>query len=106
MKLRWDNFTPEHYISYVRRQSKHIQHIHALFFAGAVTSVIAGFILYTDYGFWHERYERRPEVPAETVSTSQSFGDFWQEAKAKFGQIGSSGADLLEGREVYKKEAE
>jgi hypothetical protein len=106
MKIRWNNFTPEYYIRHVRRQSKHVQHIHALVFAGVITSTIAGFILYTDYGFWHERYERPPETPAEPVPTSQSFGDFWQEAKVKFSQIGSSGADLLEGKEVYKKEGE
>lgn len=105
----WKNLTPEHYIRHMRRQSKHVQHVHAFMFAGTITGLIAIFILYTDYGFWHERYTSDdlvlgqaepafgPESPGESVAR------FWLEAKERFGQIGRSGGGLLEGKETYKR---
>lgn len=106
MKFHLRNFTIRHYVHYMRRQSKHVQHLHGIIFAGIVTSVIAGAILYTDYGFWHETYRRPPENPKPQVSTSESFGKFLMEAKEKFGEIGSGGANLLEGKETYRKDSQ
>ena len=110
MKFHLKNFTPEHYIRYMRRKPKHVQHLHGVAFAGIVTSLIAGVILYTDYGFWHETYQRAPEVDdsvtVETVPLSQSFGNFLKEAKTKFNAIGSVSAELLEGKETYRKDSE
>lgn len=103
MKPRMKNFTIEYYIHYMRRQSKHVQHLHALAFAGTVTAVIAGVILYADYGFWHETYRRQPETPVEPVSTKESFGDFLKEAKSKFGEIGNASANLLGGKETFTR---
>jgi hypothetical protein len=107
MKFVFKNFTLHHYVRYMRRQSKHVQHLHAMVFAGMVTSLIAGFILYTDYGFWHETYRRAPDegvpIGAEPVPLGESFGKFLVEAKEKFGAIGNAGAGLLEGKEIYQR---
>lgn len=111
MKLHLKNFTLRYYLRHVRRQNKHIQHIHAFAFSGIITALIAGFILYTDYGFWHETYIREdsltePAPSAELQSPGESLGSFLLEAKARFNSIGSAGADLLEGKETYTKESE
>lgn len=103
------NFTIRHYLRHVRRQSKHVQHIHAFVFAGAITALIAGYILYTDYGFWHETYRAENTIVAEEPvfnpeSPGESFVHFFQEAKERFGSIGKAGSGLLEGKETYKKE--
>lgn len=111
MKFHLKNFTLRHYLRHVRRQNQHIQHLHAVAFAGMITALIAGFILYTDYGFWHETYRAEddlvavePAVPSK--SPSESFGDFFNEAKVRFNSIGSAGADLFEGKETYTKDSE
>lgn len=109
MKLKWKNFTLEHYIRTMRRQSKHVQHMHAFVFAGAITGAIAFFILYTDYGFWHETYVaddllvEQAEPSFNPESPGESFMRFLREAKEKFGEIGSSSSSLFEGKQVYKK---
>jgi hypothetical protein len=108
MKLRLKNFTLRHYISHMRRQSKHVQHLHAFAFAGIVTTLIAGFILYTDYGFWHERYIADDTLIVETKtleseSPSESTARFFMEARTRFGSIGSAGATLLEGKETFTR---
>lgn len=107
--MKWKNLTPEHYIRHMRRQSKHVQHMHAFIFAGAITTLIAAFILYTDYGFWHETYVSddlvveqadpsfNPESPGESIMS------FFREAKERFSAIGSSSASLLEGKETYRR---
>ena len=107
MKFHLKNFTLRHYLRYVRRQNKHIQHIHGFAFAGIITALIASFILYTDYGFWHETYRRQeaPVVTAEPVPLGKSFGNFLQEAKTKFDAIGNASADLVGGTETYTKTA-
>jgi hypothetical protein len=101
MKLRLKNFTPEHYLRYIKRQSKHMQHIHAFAFAGTVTVLIAVFILYTDYGFWHETY-LSDDIVSNQASSTRSFGDFWKEAGDRFHSIGK--ASFLEGTETYVKD--
>lgn len=108
MKFRLEHFTIRHYIRYMRRQGKHVQHVHAAVFAGVITALIAGFILYTDYGFWHETYIREDEAgkAQEPVTLSGSLERFMSDAKTKFSSIGSSSANLLEGKETYKKEGE
>lgn len=109
MKLPLKKLTIRHYIRYIRKQSVHIQHVHAFGFAGVITSLIAAFILYTEYGFWHETY--RSDDALEVVqgsvsgeSESRSWGEFLSEAKARFNEIGTEGATFLEGKETYKKE--
>ena len=49
MKLSWAG-----YVRYLRRQSVHVQHMHGLVFAGVITGVLVSFVLYTQYGFFHE----------------------------------------------------
>lgn len=103
------HFTLKRYIKYVRKQNKHVQHVHGVVFAGAITSVIAAVILYTDYGFWHERYVSEDvlleQQAAESMkSPGQTMASFWQEAKERFGGIGKAGSELLEGKEQYTKE--
>jgi hypothetical protein len=109
MKLQLKHFTLRHYLRYVKRQNKHIQHIHGFVFAGIITSLIAFVILYTDYGFWHETYiAEDSQIAANQAyiseSPSQSLGRFWNDAKEQFNRVGSSSANLLEGKETYTKE--
>jgi hypothetical protein len=107
MKLHLKNFSLRHYIRYMRRQSKHLQHVHAFVFALVITAIMASFILYTDYGFWHERYVAEgissDDVSFEPESPMQSLSHFWQEAKERFSSLGGE-QGLFEGKEVYKKE--
>ncbi len=100
------------YIRYMRKQPKHMQHMHAIVFAGSITALIAVIILYTDYGFWHEKYQRSDDlVISETVTNpkveSESLGEmlsrFWDEAHTQFGSIGTKGSSLLEGKETYTR---
>lgn len=109
MRFLLKNFTLRHYLRHVRRQNKHVQHVHAFAFAGIVTSIIAGFILYTDYVFWHERYVAEDALVVEKQvfdpeSPSESLGSFFAEVKSRFETIGDSGTGMLEGKETYKKE--
>lgn len=109
MKLRLKDFTLTHYIKHVRRQSKHVQHVHAFVFAGAITSLIAAFVLYTNYGFWHETYHAEDDLIAtgeyeEIPSPSESLGSFWSEIKSRIGSIEVSPKQILEGKETYTKE--
>lgn len=102
MKIAWKKFTLEYYLRYMRRQSKHVQNIHAFVFAGTLTSIVAAFILYTDYGFWHETYvsdDLVAEQKTEIESPGESLSNFLTEAKTRFSSIQFSG--LLEGKESY-----
>lgn len=83
-----------------------MQHVYAFVFAGSITAIIAGFILYSDYGFWHERYERQEEVivhegedvpPAPTEVVSRFFGEVQNRLK----NITTATTSLLEGKEVF-----
>lgn len=110
MKLHLKNFTLKHYLRHVRKQSKHIQHLHAIAFAGTITALIAGVILYADYGFWHETYRSddllvEMEEQASQQSEGKSFSSFLMEAKVRFNDIGSAGADFFEGTESYTKDS-
>lgn len=96
----------------MRKQPKHIQHMHAIVFAGSVTALLAGIILYTNYGFWHERYQRADDLAVGTTVAnspvaSESLGEmlsrFWGEASVQFGNVGDKGASLLEGKETYTR---
>lgn len=106
------------YIHFLRRQPKHLQHVHAFVFSGIITVIIAGVILYTDYGFWHERYQRSDDIevvdtlissPVETIqpaSPGEMWSRFWTEAKVQFSGVGSIGTSLLEGKETYTKDTQ
>ncbi len=108
MKVHLKDFTLKRYLRYVRKQNKHIQHVHAIAFAGIVTALISAVILYADYGFWHETY-----VADETLVTSdpnvdapspmESLGNFFSEARSRFTSIGSTTQAYLEGKETYTK---
>lgn len=103
MRFHLRKLTLEYYLQYMRRQSKHVQHVHALLFAGAITALIASFVLYTDYGFWHETYRREPLGEEPRVVDDQTFGAFLREAKENFQKIGSAGTNLLEGKETFTR---
>jgi hypothetical protein len=98
------------YLKYLRRQPKYVQHVHAFVFAGVITALIAAFILYYDYGFWHEKYQKgEDEIAVQATTTeiespSKVLINFFSEAKKQFGNIGSSSASLLEGKETYTRE--
>lgn len=103
-------FSLKHYVSVLRRQSKHMQHVYAFIFAGSITALIAAVILYTDYGFWHDRYVRDDsalvvkEEKTQMESPGQALSSFWGEAYEKFRAIGSG--SLLEGKETYVRDNE
>src|SRR3989344_3099917 len=101
------------YIRYMRKQSKHVQHIHAFIFAGTITLLVAIAILYTSYGLWHVKYRATGDLmvegevittpPVEPESPGEMLSRFWGEARTQFSSIGTSGASLLEGKETYVK---
>jgi hypothetical protein len=99
----------KNYIKYLRRQSKHIQHAHAAVFAGTITAIIAVFILYYDYGFWHEEYVRgsfgdtSASSSVVTQTPMESFGRFLSEARERLGGIKDTTGSFFEGRETYTK---
>lgn len=83
-----------------------MQHVHAVAFAGIITTLLTAVILYTDYGFWHETYvaEEVSEKIEESNKEHSSWGSFFTEAKVRFSKIGTDGVNLLEGKETYRKE--
>ena len=90
-----------------------MQQVYAVLFSGAITMGVAAFILYSDYGFWRETYNRNDIVEGkktvkETVVDVQSpgdmMGDFLREAKAKVKTINVSSSNILQGKDVYNKE--
>lgn len=102
------------YIAFLRRQPEHVQHIYGVIFAGSITALIAFFILYVDYGFWHERYLQKDEVviieegPPHGDSFNEKgkkpsdlFSDFFKEAETRFKSIDTSGKNFLNGKESY-----
>ena len=108
MKINVKHFTINRYIRYIKRQNKHIQHIHGFVFASIVTGIIAFFFLYTNYGFWHEKYVATDSPLAAdpaylSESPTQSWSRLWSDAKNQFGRIGSSSANLLEGKDTYTR---
>ena len=85
-----------------------MQHVHAVAFAGIITTLIAGVILYADYGFWHETYVAEDALVVTDIGTREessgySWGSFFAEAKERFANIGTTSASFLEGKETYKK---
>lgn len=101
----------KHYIAFLRRQPKHMQHVYAVTFSGTVTLFLAAIILYVDYGFWHEKYQRTEEVKTQdkefvTESPVQMLGNFFEEASERFKSIEKSGGSFLEGKEIYSRDGE
>ena len=94
------------YIRYIRKQPKHVQHVHAFVFAGAITAIIAGSILYMEYGFWRDRYIRggEQETIVQDEPPSQILSRFWSEAKKQVSNVGSSNTSFFEGKESYVSE--
>lgn len=90
--------------------------MYAAIFAGSITVIIAGVILYVDYGFWHEKYRRSDVVeisdtktvddPMVTVvSPTAMIGSFFKEASEKVKTINFSVPDgILEGKDSYTRE--
>lgn len=101
------------YLDVLRRQPEHMQHIYAILFAGGITILLAAILLYSEYGFWHERYQRT-EVIAETLSESQETiaskspldmaAIFFKDAKDQLAKVKTSSQGLLDGKEVYIQE--
>jgi hypothetical protein len=100
-----------HYIEFLKKQPRHAQHVYGAIFAGTITGLIACFILYADYGFWHERYIRADDVAVahgeESVpkvkpeSPSEVFSRFFGEVGERFGAIKMPSMDMIKGSEVY-----
>ncbi len=103
----------KHYIAFLRKSPKHMQHIYAAIFAGTITAIIGAVILYNDYGFWHERYvlnEKNTIVSTTTesqvkiASPLESVSNFFNQAKVQFKNIGKGSASLIESKETYNFE--
>lgn len=100
-----------HWLAFLRRQPKHMQHVYALTISGIITTMIAASILYIDYGFWHERYDERetlvvvdtyePQSQVVPESPMEMLSRFFGEARVQLQNVNTSGKQLLEGKEVY-----
>ncbi len=76
------------YINYVKRQNKHVQDIHAMFFGGLVTVILTSIWLQYEYGIFYPQYKRLPDATTIRASNStstkiQNIDDLW----SSFGQI-------------------
>ncbi len=109
-------FSVYHYIEVLKKKPVHVRHIYALVIAGTITALIAAFILYVDYGFWHDRYIRTEEVEVTTGEEDQMItvrspremiDGFFDEARKKVKTIQfSNPARVLEGKEKYSKDSD
>lgn len=107
---------PHHWLAFLRRQPKHMQHVYSAAIAGSITVMIAAVILYVDYGFWHERYIREDltvvdselNSPSSVVpeSPTEMFSRFFDEAKVQLKDINTSRQELLKGKETYVKDSQ
>ncbi len=92
------------YVRYLRKQKEHVQHVHAIIFAGAITLLLAVAILYIQYGYWHGSYERAEVVQNEnetliTETPKETLIRLFGEGKERFNQAIST-LSPLEGGEV------
>lgn len=108
-------FSIKNYLTFLRKQPEHLQHVYAVTFASAITLIIAAVILYVDYGFWHERYDRNEVVKVtdtkertDQMVTIQSPGamisSFFKEASIQMDAINTKGAPFLSGKDEFVRE--
>ena len=89
-----------------------MQQVHALVFSGTITIGLAAGILYFDYGFWHDRYDRNAEAVFEakveetSLSPAEMFAQLLEESQAKIEVVKNGGNALLEAKETYSKREE
>lgn len=108
-------FSIKHYLTFLRKQPEHMQHVYAVTFASVITVIFAAVILYVDYGFWHERYDRNEvvtvkdtEVRTDQMVTVQSPGamisSFFKEASLQLDAINAKGAPFLRGKDEFVRD--
>ena len=105
--MKWSKkyLSTKHLLAVLRRQPAHMRHVYAIIFAGAVTVFLASGILYFDYGFWRERYNRTDvaevtdtkTAPVHTESPSEMMSSFFKEAANKTKDLHASGTTFLGG---------
>jgi hypothetical protein len=93
----------------MKRQPKPVQQLHGLVFAFSVSSILLSYVLYTDYGFWHDTYVRVEEdilhttkEPVQPESPIGLLGRFARDAKKELEGM-QVDTKFLEGKEVYTK---
>lgn len=113
MKFYKKYLHPRHWLPYLRRQPKHMQHVFSLIVSGLVTAILAASILYFEYGFWRDRYSASEVVVVEkmsedtevpSVSPGTMIGNFFNEATERVKTIKDQ-RSLLEGKELYTKDS-
>lgn len=82
--------------------------MHALVFAGSITTLLLIVVLYSQYGFWHEKYVRQDSVlvddPLEVESPASFFSKFFEEASVRFSNVKDNAGTFLEGKDSYSNE--
>jgi len=102
MNIRIPKLSYKGYVRHLRKQSVHVQHLHAFVFAAVITGITAFLILYYDYGLFHDVYVKEEAIVVEEKrSVGETFSNFFGEAKRRFSIIGEGGFNLLEGKETY-----
>jgi hypothetical protein len=104
--------SPHHYLAVLRRAPVHMQHAYAALFAGVITTILTSVVLYFDYGFWHDKYNRDEVVETQTTgdplvtvkSPGEMIGSFFKEAGDKIKTINVSSSTLPTGKENYTRE--
>ena len=112
MKWYKKYFSLRHYVSVLRRQPVHMQHVYAFIFSASVTALAGAIILYYDYGFWRDTYVRTEPIqqeeikkaPAKVESPGDMLHGFLEEASVKLKNLNENATSLLDGTESYKKE--
>jgi len=76
--------------------------------AGIITALFVAYILYTDYGFWHERYVSGEEIKENEVykmqSPKETFFDFISQTKSRLDGIKENSNQFFGNKDSYSSE--
>ncbi len=97
-------FSFKSHLAYMRKQPEKVQHVYAGSLAGIITTLFVAYILYTDYGFWHEKYKVGEEIKenkVEVLGPKDTVVKFFNDAKNEIQNIKSINRSVISGKEVY-----
>lgn len=87
--------------------------MHAAVFAGAITCALGAAILYSQYGFWHQKYSSEDDLLVQTssinstetmTSPTTALSDFFKEASMRFTAVTDTMSSFLEGKDTYSQD--
>lgn len=101
-------FSFRSHLAYLRKQPVHFQHVYAGSVAGIVTAIFIAYILYTDYGFWHDRYtsgEVLEENKVEKMETPrETLFNLFKETRDRLKNIKENNNQFFGNKDTYSAE--